>query len=681
MRLDPDEPASVFLRDLAIVVVGLAALGFAAIYGLSSKLTTLQKDAAVWTLWGIQSALVTTLAGAVILFRPFYRWFGRRWLRWAVVLGTVGFALTLIAPRTHRILFDEVIYENIAQSIALTGKATIGNYANVTGKQMDVIVPWVNKQPHGHPYVLSLFFRLFGVNDDLVPWIGRLESAMTVATLFLVVMLALSLRPGAPKPVDDPESYFPASAAAVVLALTPISIWWSSTGASEPVAALMDAMAVLATVFYSVCIVRPELKTCQTAAGVMMAGALGGAVYFRPESPMIAGVAAASLAIFGPALKHLRTYIWLMLAAILAAPQFLHTWSVHNDRWGAKDGARFSFGYIKSNLLVNAGYFWDGHWFPPLFSLLALAGLYQAYKWSPRILLWGISWFLASWGIFVLFYAGSYNYGADSRYAVISGAPVAVFVGAGAALMLALLRRFVWLIVPMTIALALHWSKHVAFATEIGRPAAECRLDLGFVRRHAADLPQRSLVLSDIPFYWELNGVSAAQTRILQSRLKNMPELLRRYPGGVYLHWGYWTVQRPNIGDNAKQVVEGCHGELLWCDSIGAYKYGIIRLSTPWALSHLAPSPMAPPAGPKNDLEALFPSQFSLFGEKRTLPLTHPQPPLSASYQKASPAAKAASTAAPLDEAEPGSEPAPEISESLKLPENMAIDPVPNGND
>ncbi len=40
-------------------------------------------------------------------------------------------------------------------------------------------------------------------------------------------------------------------------------------------------------------------------------------------------------------------------------------------------------------------------------------------------------WFVLFWGIFLFFYAGSYRYGADVRFALLSFMPLAVLAGIG----------------------------------------------------------------------------------------------------------------------------------------------------------------------------------------------------------------------------------------------------------
>jgi len=73
--------------------------------------------------------------------------------------------------------------------------------------------------------------------------------------------------------------------------------------------------------------------------------------------------------------------------------------------------------------------------------MLACAGIGWLMLANRKIGWAAMLWFGLSWGIFVLFYAGGYYYGASSRYAVVSAAPVALLMGIGASALFALLRR------------------------------------------------------------------------------------------------------------------------------------------------------------------------------------------------------------------------------------------------
>ena len=606
---------------LLILLAAALLLIVAAATAWGMDLNSLRADMATLTVWGIEAALVTLALGGIMIARPLCLWWGKRNIYIAGGLLIVAFAFTLMAPRTNRILFDEVIYENIAQSIALTGKASANFYANASPSQLDVKTPWVNKQPNGHPYLLSLFYRVFGVSETAPHWVGRLETAVTVVILFLTLTSLLRLYPPLGGGTSSGSSIEPV-ASALVLAVTPIAIWWGSTAASEPAAAMMNALAIGSAVIYASVYRSTELAPWRTAAGLLMAGALGGAFYFRQESPLVVAVAVFSLWIFSDSWKKTETYLWLALALVIATPQILHFWSVHTDKWGAKDGPRFGYVYLYHNLTTNLGYFWNGKWFPQFFSIFAVLGLGQAWRISRKILLWGLCWFLGAWGLFIIFYAGSYEYGSDSRYAVISCAPVALFAGFGVALIIRWLSAYRPLLILLGLLTALHWSSHAVYVTTIGKGAEESRKDVDFVRQHARQLPEKSLVISQLPFVWQVNGVSAGQIGTLKPKLNNMAALLQQYPGGVYLHWGYWQAQRAAFVQDARNIIAQCHGELLWCDAIGTYKYGIINLSTAWAVEHLGKASAPRLKSPGGDLESIFPRAYSVWEGKSIL--THP---------------------------------------------------------
>ena len=136
---------------------------------------------------------------------------------------------------------------------------------------------------------------------------------------------------------------------------------------------------------------------------------------------------AGGVAAYAAPAQAARIYLYAFgLALALLTPNLLHLWSVRTEDWGAADGHRFGADFLARNLASNAGYFVQQKWFPLAGTLLALGGA----GWLARHRRWfgvtALGWFLLSWGIFVLFYAGGYYYGASSRYAVISSASVAL---------------------------------------------------------------------------------------------------------------------------------------------------------------------------------------------------------------------------------------------------------------
>jgi hypothetical protein len=284
--------------------------------------------------------------------------------------------------------------------------------------------------------------------------------------------------------------------------------------------------------------------------------------------------------------------------------------AVREESWGAADGVRFSIAYVARNFGVNFGYFWNGKWFPAAFSLLAALGIFQIGLISRRILIWCLAWFFAAWGVFIFFYAGSYEYGTDSRFAVISAAPVALFAAFGVVIIARVLTKHRVVIVALTGVLVFHWSATASYVTTVGRQAEESRADIHFVRWSARRLPEKSVVLTNVPYAWHLNGISAAEINILAPQLKDMSSLAQQFPGGVYLHWGYWPVVREAIAKQATEIVRNCQGDLQWSEVFGQFTFGIIRLDTPWALWHSPPVKQPSRKPPGGDLKEVFPLAF-----------------------------------------------------------------------
>jgi hypothetical protein len=247
-----------------------------------------------------------------------------------------------------------------------------------------------------------------------------------------------------------------------------------------------------------------------------------------------------------------RPRFWgaVLLGIVLCAVLIGHVIAVRNESWGSA-GDRLSLDYLAANLRVNGWfYLWDER-FPWIVTALAVAGVpWSGRRWRPVLL--PLVWFGAFFVIYLLFYAGSYNYGADVRYSLLTYPPLAVLAGHGASRLSSLAHR----VVPASpraagIAVAgllvFLWLNYLPLARAVGEEAWAAREDVAFARDFAARLPRNSLVLTHNPNMFLLWGVSAAQasiasTEVEYARVAYFP----RYRGGVYFHWNFWcNVQDP----------------------------------------------------------------------------------------------------------------------------------------
>ena len=164
-------------------------------------------------------------------------------------------------------------------------------------------------------------------------------------------------------------------------------------------------------------------------------------------------------------------------------------------------------------------------------------------------------YFLLFFVIDLVFYAGSYNYGADVRYSLMTYPPIAVLGGLGAARLAEGLGElsvdvgnrshspFAFrvparaLLVTILLFQFLWYSPVVRATTE---EAWAARADVRFAQSFAREIPRNSYVLTHNPSMFHLWGVNAGQMSLVISNPDYVRFLAERYPGGLYLHWNFW---------------------------------------------------------------------------------------------------------------------------------------------
>ena len=204
---------------------------------------------------------------------------------------------------------------------------------------------------------------------------------------------------------------------------------------------------------------------------------------------------------------------------------------------------------------------------------------------TARALVLSATYFLLFWSIYLFFYAGSYNYGADVRYSLMTYPPMALLAGAGAA---ALLRSRMLSRLGMTRAvtivvgvIGLQFLWYMPLVRSKGEEAWAARADVEFAQRVAPTLPLNSIILTHNPGVFHVMGLNAAQLSIATnepSYVRNV--LVSRYAGGIYLHWNFWC----NVADRVQQ--EFCENALARYPNTLVheyrerdYRYGFYKLN------------------------------------------------------------------------------------------------------
>lgn len=547
------------------------------------------------TAWGLNACVALGAAGLAGAAGSVAGLVGRRRLAQVAAVGLLAWLIAGAAPRTHRIFFDEQIYMQIGQTYAHAGRLSAASYARAEHGRFEYLNGELNKQPQGWPYVYGQAARVFGTSPRLGQELNRAGVAVAAALLCLALMLApWRLPAGAPV------------AAGLAWALTPLVPWWGRTAAVEPLSAATVVAAFCAAVLYArLRSASPEMVRGRPAAGALLAAATAFAGYFRPESllafPLVAAVLWAEEDDF---VRDLVAWGALALAIALVVPNLAQLWSMRGEDWGATDGRRFNLDLVGDNFRANAGYFLLGREFPVAATALAVLGLGWLVARARAAAVVLAAWFVPAWGVFVLFYAGGYYYGASNRYALISAAPVAIAVGVGAAALIAWGRsRPAWLGLLLGLA-ALSWSRAFAFVPHLGREAIEVQEEVEFVAAQARALPAGSLIITQVPSMWLIEGRNATTwPNVSDLALGNLRELANQYPGGVFLHYGFWEHAEADRADIAARVIVDFHAEEIARFPSHAMNFAVYRLDTPAALARFGGPVPGHPARREGELE------------------------------------------------------------------------------
>jgi MYXO-CTERM domain-containing protein len=524
----PDTAASrrAWIAGGIALAAGVALL---LVWLLATSTGELREQLKVWQPWSLDACVLLGLLIAVYLIGTTDRRLWRREGLRLALLAALAAALTLfVAPRTNRIFYDEQIYQSVGRNLADLRLAQVCNDGSVEYGRLTCASGEYNKQPYAYPHVLGLAYRLSGVHDGTAFAVNAAAMALTVCAVYLLVWVLFR---------DRDAAFF----AGLLLALTPEQLIWSATAAVEPMASLALVVALLCAAHY--------LRAGGVAALAALVVSTAYAIQFRPESLLV-------LPVIG-LLTWPRLQIDLVrprgswaatLFLCLVAMHVAHLYAVRQVEWGTS-GPRFSFAYLASNLRVNGWfYLWDER-YPAAFTLLAVAGLVSLRRRREAAAV--ATYFLLFFTIDLVFYAGSYNYGADVRYSLMTYPSMAVLGGAGAA---ALARRIEGFgpraAVPARALVAAAFVFQFLCYAPVVRATTEeawaARADVRFARAVARDLPRNSYVLTHNPGMFHLWGVNAGQMSRVTASPAYMRFLAQRYSGGLYLHWNFWcNVQDP----------------------------------------------------------------------------------------------------------------------------------------
>lgn len=504
--------------------------------------------------------IILGIVSADKIFAPFTA-LPRRSLAILGLVAVLAFGLVFfVAPRTHRIYYDESIDLNIGQSIAYTGRAQMINFAEIRSGELNVRQGEYNKQPNSYPFLLSLVYRLFGCSEGLSFLFNNLVFVLTALTIFGIAQTAFG---------DFKTGVY----ASLLWIVIPQNILWHNTTSVEASNTLFLALAF----FLALRAARAgSLRLYYLAA---VAGCF--AAQFRMESflilPLLLIVAALG---DRQAFGERKLYYAVPLVLALLGAHAIHLYCFSDHAWGAVATQKtFSLSYIGHNLMTNGGFLLDGKGFPVLLTLFAVLGLLAKRFVPERLMLLG--WFALFWGIFLPFYAGSYSYGADVRFSLMAFPPLAVLAARGLAVLDEAAKRYLKVAAPLAASLiVVAFLAYAPKARTVGQEAWAARADHFYAREMLKAVPDNGLIFTHNPSMFLFWGRSAAQASNLGAYDEiGLRGLRDNFPGGLYFHFNFWcNVSDPLQRSFCQSILERFRHEEVVSYRERDYTYVLYRL-------------------------------------------------------------------------------------------------------
>jgi len=461
-----------------------------------------------------------------------------------LLIFLVGSSLRVfVAPHTHRLYFDEDMYLNIGQNIARDGRAVVCQYGTPEKCYKGVY----NKQPAGYPFLMSMCF-LFGNNETTAHYFTAILSSLTILTVFFIAYLLFW---------NKKISLF----SALVFGLIPVAIRWAPTTSTDTVFMFFSGLVVFAFLSY--------FKNSKNRVLLFSFASLAYAIQIRPEGILLIFVVVFMFMFFKKNLLSLIGKKWFLIIFVvfllLIAPHLLHLYSVKDDTWGAYKN-KLGFEYISENLYDNGMFFFENTRFPVVFSIFALIGLFLYRFWKEKLFL--MLWFVLFFGQYLLFYAGSFNYGVDVRFSLTMYIQVAILCGCGAFLIADNLNKFVarvvknrWGsmigIVVVVVIIVVFFFPFIGFVSSVGEEAWDARLHHDFLVEKMKELDDDSWIITLVPSIVLINGKKAIEPNSLRDQ-KRLDELLDKNEP-IYFYEGYWCRAEPFKSNTCQYIHDNFH--------------------------------------------------------------------------------------------------------------------------
>lgn len=449
--------------------------------------------------------LVLSVMNRYTFARKFSKVAKKTWIA-LLLIFLLGFSLRALTPQTHRIYFDEDIFENIAQNILNSGRAILCNYGTPSGCEEYIL----NKQPNSYSFLLAITYAVFGVSEAAAFWLNVFIGSVTTFFIFMLAYIIFK---------NEKIALY----SSLVFTLTPLHIIWSATAATEPSMVLFVVLAAISFILY--------LEIKKISILLLFSFLLIFTLQTRYESLLLVIPLLILFLLYGKPVRNLELHgkkflLIFPLMLILLTPHLLHLDYANKDSWGSS-GEKLSAKYLGFNLSINTAFFLENTRYPAFFTLVAIIGAIYSLINNRKAFVFLGSLFTVFFTVYLFFYAGHYNAGVDAKYSLAVAPPLAVFAGLGFFFLEGKIGKVLpnsYIVIILSILIA--FSFFIPYVATIWKESFAAREYHDFALRTAEKLDPNCYIFSHVPSMYIVNGKNSAQLWNLNApqKMKNLSE-------------------------------------------------------------------------------------------------------------------------------------------------------------
>lgn len=445
-----------------------------------------------------------------------------------VVFSILTLFTSFVSPKRERILYDEDIYINTAQCINNFHKNSYCTNGKFVNDQYFCTSTRFNKQPPGYPLTLSLYFNFTGVSRFKAFFFNNIVFIANIILIFFIVHLLT-------------KDFHISLLSIILFSFVPITAHWHNSAAAEPTAIMyLNATALSFLSFY---------KNKKLSLWILSTMFFSLSVFVRYELILIIFPILAFLILDSKTrsfvLKNFKFFILSILALFIAiSPILIQFFIFRNNSWGATDQSKFSIKFFRQNFHTNIKFFTNPNQFPIVALPIFLLGIFITKR--NKFLEFFFASFAVTFGVYLFFYAGSYEYGADIRYALISLPSVAIIFALS---LWRISKKFnldtkslFYILIPLFLNLSL-LVPHMRYRGEEGWQAL---WDVDFIQNQIKPrVKKQDYIFTNTPYSYHISRLNGRSTDSLYNK-ESIKSLLENTSGRkIYFHHGYWCSLDP----------------------------------------------------------------------------------------------------------------------------------------